>query len=225
MLTRGGAGHTMDPSCLPDPRAPSTALASGLVALLAVTACVAAAATRRHATTTTAAPTTTDARHDDHRARRLHVPEVDGDERQHRDRQPHPGGVGHRRVPGERAALVDRTTTARTRWAQVVSPTLYGLDASGATVSTIDLNGATDIDWEDIDEVTIGGVSTIWVADVGDNPKVRPNVQLYRFVEPVVPAGQGVTVTPDVITLTYPGGAKHNVETTSSTRRTATTTS
>ena len=75
---------------------------------------------------------------------------------------------------------------------QVVSPTLYGVNASGATVSTIDLNGATDIDWEDIDEVTMGGVSTIWVADVGDNPKVRPNVQLYRFVEPVVPPGQGV---------------------------------
>ena len=96
---------------------------------------------------------------------------------------------------------------------EVVSPTLYGVDASGATVSTIDLNGATDIDWEDIDEVTMGGVNTIWVADVGDNAKARPNVQLYRFVEPVVPPGQGVSVTPDLINLTYPGGAKHNVET------------
>ena len=66
---------------------------------------------------------------------------------------------------------------------QVVSPTLYGVDASGATVSTIDLNGASDIDWEDTDEVPVGGVSVIWAADVGDNPKARPNVQLYRFVE------------------------------------------
>jgi len=96
---------------------------------------------------------------------------------------------------------------------QVVPPTLYGLDASGKVVSTIDLNGATDIDWEDIDEVTIGGVSAIWVADVGDNPKARPNVQLYRFVEPAVAPGQSVAVTPDVINLTYPGGKQHNVET------------
>jgi len=34
---------------------------------------------------------------------------------------------------------------------QVVSPTLYGLDVSGRVVSTIDLTGAIDIDWEDMD--------------------------------------------------------------------------
>jgi len=38
-------------------------------------------------------------------------------------------------------------------------------------------------------------------------------VQLYRFVEPILAPGESVAVTPDVITLTYPGGAKHNVET------------
>ena len=191
-----------------------TALASGLLALFAVTACVPPPPPGGSATTTTVAPATTAATPTTTAAPggfRCPTWTATSANTATDNRIQEASGVAASRVNGALWWIHnDGPNTA----GQVVSPTLYGVDTTGATVSTIDLNGATDIDWEDIDEVTIGGVSTIWVADVGDNPKARPSVQLYRFVEPVVPAGQGVSVTPDVINLTYPGGAKHNVETT-----------
>ena len=94
-------------------------------------------------------------------------------------------------------------------------PSVYALDGRGRVTATVDLNGATNVDWEDIDAVNVGGTSYLWVADVGDNGKDRPSVQLYRIPEPTITStGQVITITPDVVTLTYPGGAKHNVETT-----------
>jgi hypothetical protein len=186
-------------------------LTSGLLALLAVTACVPPPPPAGSETTTTAAPATTAAATTSPPGRFTCPTWTATSANTATDnRIQEASGVAASRVNG---ALWWVHNDGPNAPGQVVSPTLYGLNASGATVSTIDLNGATDLDWEDMDEATIGGVNTIWVADVGDNPKARPNVQLYRFVEPVVPAGQGVTVTPDVINLTYPGGAKHNVET------------
>ena len=191
-------------------------LTSGLLALLAVTACVPPPPLASNETTTTIAPATTAPP----TTTTTTVPTggftcptwtATSGNTATDSRIQEASGLAASRVNG---ALWWVHNDGPNAVGQVVSPTLYGLDASGATVSTIDLNGATDVDWEDVDEVTIGGASTIWVADVGDNPKARPSVQLYRFVEPVVPAGQGVTVTPDVINLTYPNGAKHNVETT-----------
>ena len=196
-----------------------TALTGGLLALLAATACVPPPPPGGTGTTTTAASATTAAVTTTPTTTTTTVPPggftcptwtATSANTATDNRIQEASGLAASRVNG---ALWWVHNDGPNAVGQVVSPTLYGVDASGATVSTIDLNGATDIDWEDIDEVTIGGVSTIWVADVGDNPKARPNVQLYRFVEPVVPAGQGVSVTPDVINLTYPGGAKHNVET------------
>ena len=99
--------------------------------------------------------------------------------------------------------------------ARPVPASIYAVNASGAIVATVDLTGATNIDWEDIDAVTIGGVTSIWVADVGDNGKLRPNVQLYRIPEPsITTAGQTIAITPEVISLDYPGNTAHNVETT-----------
>jgi hypothetical protein len=193
----------------------AAALTGGLLALLAVTACVPPPPPASNETPTTAAPATTAA------ATTTAATSPPGSFTCPTWTATSANTAADNRI--QEASGIAASRVNRALWwvhndgpnapGQVVSPTLYGLNASGATVSTIDLSGATDIDWEDMDEVTIGGVSTIWVADVGDNPKARPSVQLYRFVEPVVPAGQGVAVTPDVINLTYPGGAKHNVET------------
>ncbi|HEY8092242.1 MAG TPA: hypothetical protein VID93_00610 [Acidimicrobiales bacterium] len=98
---------------------------------------------------------------------------------------------------------------------QPVPASVYALDNKGKIVATVDLTGATNVDWEDIDAVTSGGVSYVWVSDVGDNGKSRANVQLYRIAEPLLTTnGEVIAVTPDVITLTYPNGAQHNVETT-----------
>ena len=103
---------------------------------------------------------------------------------QHRHRQPHLGGL---RAGG-------LATATRAIWwvhndgpnsAQPVPASVYALDTRGKITATLDLTGATNVDWEDIDAVTIGGTDYLWVADVGDNSKVRPNVQLYRVAEPV----------------------------------------
>jgi hypothetical protein len=99
--------------------------------------------------------------------------------------------------------------------AQPVPASVYALDNKGKITATLDLTGATNVDWEDLDAVTIGATSYLWVADVGDNGKVRPNVQLYRIAEPLLTTnGEVIAVAPDVVTLSYPGGAQYNVETT-----------
>jgi hypothetical protein len=92
---------------------------------------------------------------------------------------------------------------------------VYALDNKGKITATLDLTGATNVDWEDIDAVTLGGIAYLWVADVGDNSKVRPDVQLYRVAEPLLTTnGEVIAAAPDVVTLRYGGGAQYNVETT-----------
>jgi hypothetical protein len=95
----------------------------------------------------------------------------------------------------------------------IAAPDVYALDATGRTVGTLHLQGAADVDWEDIDIADLGGTPYLIVNDVGDNGTARASVQVYRTPEPVISApGQVVTVTPEVINLVYPSGKAHNVE-------------
>ncbi|HVU92635.1 MAG TPA: hypothetical protein VHC23_10395 [Jatrophihabitans sp.] len=56
---------------------------------------------------------------------------------------------------------------------------------TGATVATVTVPGATNVDWEDIAVAPApGGVPAVWLADTGDNGAVRPEVRSYRVPEP-----------------------------------------
>lgn len=80
----------------------------------------------------------------------------------------------------------------------------FRLDGSSSVVT---VSGATAIDWEDMAVRRNGGVSHVYVADVGDNLQVRPTVRVYRFPEP--PLGATSVPAHDTYTLSYPDGRKN----------------
>lgn len=100
---------------------------------------------------------------------------------------------------------------------------LSGLFPSGQTAATIDLTATLALDWEDIGAgpgADPGAGSSgrpdspaLYVADIGDNLRIRPTVAIYRLPEPVI-AGAGVTidVVPERLDLVYPDG-RHDAET------------
>ncbi len=81
---------------------------------------------------------------------------------------------------------------------------IYAIDGSGAGRSIVNVRNATNLDWEDI---ALTG-RRIWLADIGDNFRLRPSVQVYWFREPR-PAESSVSAR--VLELTYEDGA-HNAE-------------
>jgi len=91
---------------------------------------------------------------------------------------------------------------------------LFAIDKSGAHLARLWVNGAEAIDWEDI---AIGagpemGKSYIYIADTGDNHKSRSNVQIYRGLEPKVPAGRDrnwdIDIQVERFDISYPGGPR-----------------
>ncbi|MEP6625085.1 MAG: hypothetical protein ABJC79_11615 [Acidimicrobiia bacterium] len=94
---------------------------------------------------------------------------------------------------------------------------VFALDATGAVRGTYSFPGTTAVDWEDIAVVPgpTTGAGAIYAADIGDNPKNRTEVQLYRVVEPDValtgPAAVDTLPAVDTLHLTYPDGP-HDAE-------------
>jgi hypothetical protein len=95
---------------------------------------------------------------------------------------------------------------------------VFAVGSDGKDLGTFVLGGAGAIDWEDL---AIGpgpqpSESYLYAGDVGDNPSTRPNVKIYRAVEPKVDPGAAPTTTTlagvETFTLSYPDGA-HNAET------------
>jgi len=87
---------------------------------------------------------------------------------------------------------------------------IFRFDEKGKVTAEISLEGAKAIDYEDIDSALIAGKQWVYVADVGDNGKVRKSVTVYQLQEP---KGKGkLSVRPDlVLDITYPDGPQ-NVE-------------
>mmetsp|Transcript_15102 Transcript_15102/g.33718 ORF Transcript_15102/g.33718 Transcript_15102/m.33718 type:complete len:874 (+) Transcript_15102:232-2853(+) len=95
----------------------------------------------------------------------------------------------------------------------------YAIDTrTGSIVGDFALNGATNVDWEDM---AVGpgpekGASYIYIGDIGDNWEKRANIVIYRVKEPSVDA-DGVASKQyisewDKLTLTYHDGSSHNSE-------------
>jgi hypothetical protein len=81
---------------------------------------------------------------------------------------------------------------------------IYAIDGSGAQRSIVDVENATNRDWEDI---ALTG-RRIWLADIGDNARVRTSIQVYWFREP---RPVETSVSARLLELTYEDGA-HNAE-------------
>jgi hypothetical protein len=108
----------------------------------------------------------------------------------------------------EVSGLDSATIAPRMLWMHEDSgngPWLYGIEPDGDVIAAIEVLDATNRDWEDM--ARSGG--RVWLGDIGDNGRVRPELQLYSFPEP---RSLGVdSVRADVMTLRYPDGP-HNAE-------------
>lgn len=97
-------------------------------------------------------------------------------------------------------------------------PRVFALTEKGTHLGTYTLAGASADDWEDMatGPGPTAGAHYLYLGDIGDNSKVRPNVTVYRVLEPAVSATQPpATVTlgdVEALVFTYPDGAQ-NAET------------
>lgn len=85
---------------------------------------------------------------------------------------------------------------------------LFALDTAGAVRSRVRVP-ITTRDWEDVSAARCPSGDCLYIADIGDNQRRRPQVQIYRVPEPV--AGAVETAQPEVFTATYADGP-HNAE-------------
>lgn len=87
------------------------------------------------------------------------------------------------------------------------STRIFAINRDGSTASTITVNGASAVDWEDISN---GPGHTLWIGDIGDNGGSRTSIQLYKIAEPKY-LSSSMTVTATRYTFAYPDG-RHDAE-------------
>ena len=94
-------------------------------------------------------------------------------------------------------------------------PAVYVVDREGRIRFELVLEGATNIDWEDIAlSPGTGGALDICVADIGDNNQNRADVQVYRLPEPKLTGAAGtrptrVAVSPTRYNLRFVDGPRN----------------
>ena len=76
---------------------------------------------------------------------------------------------------------------------------VFAIDPSGRTQAVLTLGGVRSRDNEDI---AAGPNHKLWLADIGDNRRVRDDIKVYRFTEPSALSSQTVPVT--TYRLAYP---------------------
>lgn len=124
----------------------------------------------------------------------------------------------------ESSGLVASRTTPGAYWTHNDSgdgPFIYALDTRGDSLGTFRVNGAQNRDWEDIASGPgpQANKSYLYIGDIGDNDSVRPEVIVYRVVEPSLSGTSrsfnkrrpGTTEPAEAIRLKYPDGA-HDAE-------------
>lgn len=89
----------------------------------------------------------------------------------------------------------------------------FALSSEGKLLTTLSFSKSAAIDIEDVAVEDVGpGSSYLYFGDIGDNDAVRPSIKIFRVAEPTLGADTALTVTSDVMTVTYPDGAR-NAET------------
>ncbi|MGZ8603956.1 MAG: hypothetical protein ACXWX9_04265, partial [Actinomycetota bacterium] len=84
-------------------------------------------------------------------------------------------------------------------------PWLYAVTTSGDVRAAIEVSDASNRDWEDM----ALGMGRLWIGDIGDNARARPEIQVYWFPEPSSLSADDARAR--LLTLRYPDGA-HNAE-------------
>jgi hypothetical protein len=76
------------------------------------------------------------------------------------------------------------------------APRFFAVGPTGQTLATYNVAGAAAVDWEDMARgpSSIGGGSSLYLADIGNNARDRAVLDVYEVAEPVVVAGQDATL-------------------------------
>lgn len=85
-------------------------------------------------------------------------------------------------------------------------PMLFAIDASGSVRGRVTIAGAEAVDWEDISAGPCPQGSCLYIADIGDNNRVRRRIRIYRVPEPR--PDETTTRPAEVFEATYPDGAQ-----------------
>jgi hypothetical protein len=111
---------------------------------------------------------------------------------------------------GEASGLTLSRKTPDLLWSHNDSgaPVLFGLDRSGVRMQ-VRVPKATVTDWEDISAARCPSGDCLYIADIGDNRRIRRNVTVYRVAEPGPAAAE--TSPPEIFTASYPDGP-HDAE-------------
>ena len=83
-------------------------------------------------------------------------------------------------------------------------PRLYAIDATGADLGHVDVEGARNINFEDIAAFTLDGLPYLLIADIGDNDAKRRYLTVYVVAEPD-PGAKKVAIA-WTFDFSYPGG-------------------
>ena len=86
-------------------------------------------------------------------------------------------------------------------------PALYATNRAGDKLGEWTIDGAKNVDWEDL---SLGPEGDLFVGDIGDNPLSRSRVVIYRVPEPRLP-GSGTIPLKAEYTMSYVDG-EHNAE-------------
>jgi hypothetical protein len=85
------------------------------------------------------------------------------------------------------------------------SAVLYGVTNLGALAATVKVEGATMVDWEDIDSAPCRDGNCLFIGDIGDNDAKRASITVHALPEPA----QGIgSARPVSLHARYPGGAR-----------------
>ncbi len=91
------------------------------------------------------------------------------------------------------------------------SSRFFAVSRSGADLGIFKVEGAQNIDWEDMDRGPCPAGSCLYIADIGDNERERLAYTLYRMSEPTAIQPGEQPIAADRIVFTYPDGP-HDAE-------------
>ena len=93
-------------------------------------------------------------------------------------------------------------------------PRVYAVDSTGTLLGYFVLDGASNIDWEDMASVVIDSVPMLLIADIGDNAETRATVEIVVVEEPLlrdISADRHPVLKGTAYRFKYPD-APHNAE-------------
>lgn len=113
------------------------------------------------------------------------------------------GLVASRSQPGIFFANNDSGDSAR----------LFALAANGSALGRYTITGAGAVDWEDLSIGPCPSGRCLFIADIGDNDRVRTGYTVYRVPEPTIPSQLAFTlaIAAEALPFVYPDEA-HNAE-------------